>query len=82
MPSALAPLRADWRTVRRPGLDQLPRAVAAGRGVCGRCGAEVYPDQPIWLVGSVVSQAPDGRRTVELSGAVWVCCPQMREVAA
>lgn len=65
-------LRAQGRTVHRRSLAGRPTALAAFDGACP-CGTAVVRDEPIVLVGSAIEEAPDGRRSVDLTGAEWRC---------
>lgn len=66
-------VRPNWRTIVRRGGQGFPIALAVEDAPCGACGLEVLKDEPIVLIGSVVVQDEDGRRSVDLSGAEWIC---------
>lgn len=66
-------VRPAWQTVRRPSPLGPPVALAADDGRCPSCGFEVLEDEPIVCAGLVLDVAPDGTRTVDLSGAEWHC---------
>jgi hypothetical protein len=65
-------LRVKYNTVTRRHLMARPMGYALQEGKCS-CGNEVLEDEPIILVGSVVVQHENGKRTVDLSGSEWVC---------
>ena len=68
------PLRVDHTTVvRDPQYQHAPSGLAAQEGTCPHCGDPVEEDEPISLVGSYVEQDEDGHRTLDLSGAIWIC---------
>jgi hypothetical protein len=69
----VAEIRPHWQTIRRTDLRMRPYAVAATGGTCPACQADVEAGDPIIHVGATTDVAPDGAKSVDLSGSVWVC---------
>ena len=68
-------MRVDHRTVQRTGWRTPPFGMAAIDSACPKCDEEVLQNDVIVLVGSMVEQDEHGNRSVDLTGAQWICVP-------